>query len=222
MTTGAAIRDMPTGSASIDWMEDKPYSKTSFLEKINRNTEDKICWLYTFNGYAESIYEQDKKSYVDVAQKNMTGSFVTLWPWSSTPTNTAILEISKREKDGRMPETNESANKLNPTMLLSYKWHTITIPLENVLFQNNQWFDVLDKTYESINTYIQKYETIEETEGKEIHDFVIKTLQEKNYLTAKLGEKAKKTIWGMSGKLMNTLKWLFWSNTEKISVDESI
>lgn len=211
----AALRETPTWDSHIEWSAEKPYAKTSFLSHINRDTEDKPRWLYTFSGYVDGIYEQAEQSYVNVAQKNTTGSFVPLWPGMSTPTNSPIIEISKREKSGKMPKDNESADKLDPSILISYKWHTITIPLENVLFQSNQWFDVLDKIYKDIETHTKKYETIGEEEGKEIHDFVIKILQEKKYLKAKLGEKAKKTTWSMSGRLLDVFKWLLGSNTER-------
>lgn len=206
----ATMKETAIGEATIEGTQDKPYSKISFLEKVNRATEDKARWLYTFNGYADGIYEQSKNAYIDVAQKNKIGSFATLWPWISTPTNTTIIEISKREKDGKLPETAEAAAKLDPTMLLSYQWHTINIPLKNVLFQNNQWFDVLDKVYESIDTYMQQYKTsIGENEWKNIHDFVIKTLQEKNYLKAELSDTAKKTTWSIAGSLRDLFSWFF-------------
>lgn len=204
------MKEMPIGDASIEGTQDKPYSKTSFLEKINRKTEDKARWLYTFSGYTNGIYESGKNSYIDVAQKNKIGAFANLWPGSSTPTNTTIIEISKREKDGKLPENAESAAKLDPTMLLSYQWHTIIIPLKNILFQSNQWFDVLDKVYETIDTYMQQYKAaIGEDDSKNIHDFVIKTLQEKNYLKAELSDTAKKTTWGIAGSIRDLFSWFF-------------
>jgi len=183
--------------AHREWSPDNPYSKESFLKKMSRETEDKSRWLYTFGDYAKSIYKEGETSYIDVAQKNMIGHFVALWPGSAThtPDDTAIIEISKREKDGTMPDTMEASNKLEPTMMVSYKWQTITIPLENPCFQNNQWFDVLNKVYDDISKHLKKYETIGEEQKNKIREFVIQTLKEKNYLKAPLEKSLSPIQW---------------------------
>lgn len=200
------------------WSETQPYDKIQLLQKLGKNTFEKNKWCYTFAGYGKDIYGSWTE-YIDVAQKSDSWIFAILGPGQSLQSKWLTMEISKRNDKWSLPKNMQESIQLNPSIVLNYAGHTHTIQLPEQINWNT-WFELLDKTYGAIS---EKCAALDETKQKDpavIKNIVIQTLQEKNYLKAQVGEEVKKTTWRVSGRLLDVLKWLFWSNTEKINADE--
>jgi hypothetical protein len=215
-----SLKTMPAGDPHIEGMEDKPYTKTSFLERINKDTPEKQQWLYTLSGYVQNIYGTSTE-YLDVAQKTSAGQFMLLWPGMSTPWSHIGLEISKRKEWWELPKTEQEAADLKPSVVLTRDGHTFYVSLpEQIPWL--EWFAILNKIYPIIQEKLKQYPALDESHGSIINDMIIQTLQEANHLKAALGEKAQKTTWGISGRLLDILKWLFGPKTPKPSADVSL
>lgn len=197
------IKNMPTGDARIEWMEDKPYSKISFLEKISKDTPEKKKWLYTFSWYIQDIYWSGNE-YLDVAQKNDSWLFAPLGPGQAFHGKWIIMEISKRTSNWHLPKTADEANALDPSIVLNYAGHTYTIQLPAKI-ESSKWFELLDNTHDNI---AKKCDALDEEKKKDptiIKDIVIQTLQEKNYLKAHLEKSLAPINWWKQRLLQ-----LFW------------
>lgn len=198
---------MPAGDTDIVWGENKPYDKTAFLERINKDTPEKKQGLYTLAGYIDGTYGSGKE-YLDVAQKNMTNQFVPLWPSMSTQGKHTIIEISKRKPWWELPKTMQESQSLKPSFVVSRDGLTFYTELPGNI-DGSKWFDILNKTYPTIEKKLQDYDPLDVSHADTVANIVMLTLQEAWYIKANLGEKAKKTTWGIAGRLKDVFGWLF-------------
>ncbi len=195
------------------WLEDYPYSKEDFWKHIQKKTAEKKDGLYTLSGYISPDIYDTEWSYLDVAQKNDNGTFAPLWPSQSVHAKEPVIEISKRDSNGKLPKNKDAADKLDPSMVIGYQWATIIVPLSDLSFTWRDWFAVLKKIYPIVSEYLSNNKSLfdwsDNNNKNAVQNYIIKTMQEHNYIKAPLNQQTEKTIWWWKKRMYDVFTQLF-------------
>jgi hypothetical protein len=190
------------------WLSSSPYKERNELIKTMSDTQHRwhcFCW------YVEDIVGYGKWSrYAHIAQIGWASDAKTLcsilWPGTSCQSPEMILEISKRQKAGTMPQTEQEAAWLVPSIVINYAGQTHMIALDQDIEGKNR-HNILNDSYAMIKEKLQALPVAQQTDATIVKDIVIRVLRERKHLRVAL----KKSLPSIKGRRRRLLQ-LFWLN----------